>query len=199
MPFTVIADADALDQALVLGFFEGFPALESPAFASIRTVDQVEVDVAQSAFLKRRCNAALGRLVPVVGLELGAVKDVGSVQRAVRGREKACDGCSDALLVVVPFRTVVIKHPKQQGSARDLWKLFSKGEGSVPVKVAVARLERPSNSARCFVVRHFVDAQSESWNQIAICKLGFGAEMKRPYTVLGRHLAFRWVFRVIWS
>lgn len=123
----IVADPNAPDQALVFRFFQGLPTFESLTFATIRTVDEVQIDVAQSTFRQRLLDAFLGRIVPVVVLKFGTVEDVGALDWTIGGGEVARDGATDALFVVVPFRTVAtqehISPPPKQSERADFCQL----------------------------------------------------------------------------
>lgn len=85
MSLTVVAHANTLDQSLIFSFFNSLPALESPLLASVRTVNEIQVDVSQAALFERSLNATLCRLVAVVRLKLEAVEDVRALNGAVGG------------------------------------------------------------------------------------------------------------------
>ncbi|KAI3476297.1 hypothetical protein L1887_62134 [Cichorium endivia] len=104
--FGVVADTDALDEALVFGLLDGPPAVEPVGATAVGAMDEVEIDVSQATLFDRLGDAALGCVVAVIGLQLGAVKDVAPADGAAGRSKEARDGRSDTLLVVVPLCAV---------------------------------------------------------------------------------------------
>lgn len=100
-----VANASGADLAVVDGVLDGLPAFEALRLAAQRAVNEVEVDVVQSALFERAPDRLARRVVRHILLELGREGDILALQAVSVGvaRQEIFDGVADFALVFVPL------------------------------------------------------------------------------------------------
>lgn len=103
--YAKVAYTDALQLALLLGLYDGFPTLSTHLWSPEGAVNEIQVNVAQTTLFEGLVDRSDCVGFTVIRFQLGGVEDVRSLETVVV--DELADGTPTALFIVVPIRRVL--------------------------------------------------------------------------------------------